>query len=64
MHPIDYARVVKVIGNEGHDECGARRRATLGDDHGRSVTGSTTSGEPLSEVELKRRSRRVIERWS
>ena len=55
MHPIDYARVVKVIGNEmdmmNVELDDVLPSATI---MVVSVTGSTTSGEPLSEVELKK----------
>lgn len=55
LHPIDYARVVKAIGNEmdmmrvALD--GVLPSATI---MVVSVTGSTTSGEPLSEIELEK----------
>ncbi|CEF97494.1 Prp31 C-terminal [Ostreococcus tauri] len=55
LHPIDYARVVKAIGNEtdimGVDLDGVLPSATI---MVVSVTGSTTSGVPLSESDLEK----------
>ena len=55
LHPIDYARVVKAIGNEMDmmrvELDGVLPSATI---MVVSVTGSTTSGEPLSENELQK----------
>ena len=54
MHPIDYARVVKVIGNEMDMNVELDDVLPSATIMVVSVTGSTTSGEPLSEVELKK----------
>jgi U4/U6 small nuclear ribonucleoprotein PRP31 len=55
LHPIDYARVVKAIGNEmdmmGVELDGVLPSATI---MVVSVTGSTTSGQPLSESDLEK----------
>jgi U4/U6 small nuclear ribonucleoprotein PRP31 len=55
LHPIDYARVVKAIGNEmdmtNVELDGVLPSATI---MVVSVTGSTTNGEPLSENDLNK----------
>jgi len=55
LHPIDYARVVKAIGNEmdmtNVELDGVLPSATI---MVVSVTGSTTNGEPLSEKDLQK----------